>query len=99
ARPTAQGTFQEVVAQVHARTIGLHARSKTAVPPSSAAAVPPRRSRSSVPVPLTTADDERILAAAALGARLLAHSRKNASHVVAPLNVALAVKQVEFLRR
>jgi conjugative relaxase-like TrwC/TraI family protein len=99
--PTRRGTFEEAVARVRARTIGSQAQSTQPVPQRDGAAVRTgsKRSRSPGPDRRTTADDERLLAAAALGARLLAHSRKNGSHAVAPLNVALAVKQVEFLKR
>ena len=36
--------------------------------------------------------------AAALSAKMLRRSRKDGSHVLAPLNVALAAKQVEFIK-
>ena len=44
-------------------------------------------------------DDEHLVRAAALSAKMLRRSRKDGSHVLAPLNVVLAARQVEFLKR
>jgi len=47
----------------------------------------------------TDSDDERLLRAAALGAKLLRRSRRNRSHVLTRANVHVAAKQVEYLQR
>lgn len=96
--------FEEVAGHVRARMLAqpVARHDATAAPEKRARAteVGSARPQASRPVAETgrSTEDERLHRATALASKVLNRSRKDGSHVLAPLNVVLAVKQVEFLR-